>query len=73
MDGIVRAARMLNRRWQEIWDLFSGRPARLVDLTTELKVGSAADFCLVETTKENRLCGLHVCAGGELKNSKLQF
>lgn len=65
IDGVFRAAAMLQRPWEEIWDGFSLRAARLMDLAIGLGVGRSADFCVITTTEENQLAGLQVYARGE--------
>jgi N-acetylglucosamine-6-phosphate deacetylase len=47
IEGIRRGAQMLNRPWQDVWDLFSVNPARLMGLSADLSPGSAAGFCLL--------------------------
>lgn len=47
IQGVFRAARMLGRPWQEIWDGFSIRPAKFAGLSVDLVCGGAADFCLL--------------------------
>lgn len=46
LEGIRRGAAMLDRRWQDVWDFLSVRPARLMNLPGEL--GSPAGFCLLQ-------------------------
>ncbi len=55
IDGILRAAQMLNCPWQEVWPRFSGIPARVMGLRSELKVGEPADFCLLKVSGANQL------------------
>src|SRR5262249_27448287 len=38
IDGVFRAAQMLNRPWQEIWNGFSTIPARLMGLDSEIAI-----------------------------------
>ena len=54
IDGVVRAAEMLGRRWQEVWDGFSSAPARFMGWPHGLEVGRPADLCLVRTDFQNR-------------------
>lgn len=49
IEGIRRGAQMLNRPWQDVWDLFSVNPARLMGLSADLSPGSAAGFCLLRS------------------------
>ena len=58
IDGVFRAAQMLDRPWQEIWPRFSSIPARLMGLQDNLAVGHPADFCLLRTTADDRLVEL---------------
>jgi N-acetylglucosamine-6-phosphate deacetylase len=55
IDGVFRAARMLDCAWQKVWGRFSSSPARLMGLENELGVGGAADFCLL---RQNELLDL---------------
>jgi N-acetylglucosamine-6-phosphate deacetylase len=66
MEGIFRAADMLDCSWQEVWPRFSETPARLMGLAQGLAVGGPADFCLLEVTPENQLLDLKVCVGGAM-------
>jgi N-acetylglucosamine-6-phosphate deacetylase len=50
IDAVFRAARMLNRPWQEIWPRFSKTPARIMELQNNLSPGAPADFCLLRAT-----------------------
>ena len=55
IDGIFRAAQMLNCPWQEVWPRFSEIPARVMGLRSELKAGEPADFCLLKVSGANQL------------------
>jgi N-acetylglucosamine-6-phosphate deacetylase len=55
IDGIFRAAEMLDCSWQEVWPGFSERPAQWVGLKNDLTVGSPAYFCVLKTSNGNRL------------------
>ena len=55
IDGIFRAAQMLNCPWQEVWPRFSEIPARVMGLRSELKAGEPADFCLLKVSRANQL------------------
>jgi N-acetylglucosamine-6-phosphate deacetylase len=49
MDGVFRAARMLNVDWAECWDRFSVLPAEWMGWpVNRLEIGSPADFCLFD-------------------------
>ncbi len=60
IDGIFRAAEMLNCSWQEVWPHFSEQPAKLVGLKNDLATGSPANFCLIKLAGENQLQELKV-------------
>lgn len=47
VDGVFRAAQMLNCPWQECWRRFSEAPARFIGYPHELGVGSPS-YCLVD-------------------------
>lgn len=47
IDGIFRAANMLDRPWQEVWPRFSEIPATMMGLSNKLDVGESATFCLL--------------------------
>ena len=65
IDGVFRAAQMLDCPWQEVWDAFSGRPAQFMGLPLELRVGGKADFCLLTATEGNRLERFQVWVHGK--------
>lgn len=48
IDGVFRAAEMLNRPWQETWARFSETPARLMGLSCKLEAGEPANFCVLK-------------------------
>lgn len=65
IDGVFRAARMLDRPWQEVWDSFSIRPGAFVGLPSGLEIGQPAHFCLVKTREHNQLATLEVFAADQ--------
>jgi N-acetylglucosamine-6-phosphate deacetylase len=65
IDGVFRAAEMLDCTWQEVWPRFSEVPASLMGLKNELLVGGRADFCVVKMAGENRLVELRTHAAGQ--------
>lgn len=68
IDGVFRAAKMLDRPWQEIWPRFSTQPSKLMSLRHDLKVGQAANFCLLKFSDCNTLAELRTwCRGVEGK------
>jgi N-acetylglucosamine-6-phosphate deacetylase len=62
IDGIFRAAEMLNCSWREVWPRFSEQPAKFVGLKNELAVGSPANICVLKIAHENLLEELKVVA-----------
>ena len=65
IDGIFRAAHMLDCSWCEVWPNFSEIPARLMNFEHGLKVGGRADFCVLAVAPPNQLESLEVYFGGE--------
>ena len=65
IDGVFRAAQMLDRSWMEIWPRFSEAPAKLLGLRNELAVGQPANFCLLTAEREDRL--VSVCVNGSFQ------
>ena len=56
IDGVLRAAQMLGRPWQEVWPRFTAAPGRFMGLTAgELTVGAPARFCLLEEKKAGQV------------------
>ncbi len=47
IDGIFRAAAMLDVSWREVWRRMSEVPARFMGLGDELAVGRSANFCVL--------------------------
>lgn len=64
IEGIRRAAEMLGRPWQEVWDFFSAQPARLMGRDFSLKVGAAADFCVINSGAANPIESIRVYLRG---------
>jgi N-acetylglucosamine-6-phosphate deacetylase len=52
IEGVFRAAQMLDRPWQEVWDALSTRPAQFMKLPASLAVGQPAHFCLVRARQD---------------------
>ncbi len=55
VDGVFRAAEMLDCPWQEAWKRSSMVPARMMGLAGGLEVGQAADFCVLKVEGKNQL------------------
>lgn len=55
IDGIFRAARMLNKPWHSVWAHFTDAPAKLMGLRSGLEVGNAADFCVLQFRRDGNL------------------
>ncbi len=50
IDGVFRAAQMLDAPWQDCWRRLSEVPAQFVGLTNDVVVNGPATFCLIEFT-----------------------
>ena len=70
IDGVFRAATMLNQPWQKVWSRLSTEPAKLMGLVNELKIGSPANFCLMKFD-DSGLTELRTHAAG--RESKAAF
>lgn len=55
VQGVERAAHMLNQPWQECWRRLSEAPARLAGIEHRLRVGAPAALCVVSEDAEGRL------------------
>jgi N-acetylglucosamine-6-phosphate deacetylase len=55
IDGVFRAAEMLDCSWREVWRRFSEVPAGMMGLRNEIAVGEPADFCLLKVARKNEL------------------
>ena len=66
IEGVFRAAKMLDRPWQEVWDYFSSRPAKLMGLEQGFKTGHSASFCLLNVSDGKQLDELGVYVDGSL-------
>jgi N-acetylglucosamine-6-phosphate deacetylase len=47
LEGVRRAAEMLRRPPESVWDFFSVQPAKFIGLAPALVAGAPADFCLM--------------------------
>jgi len=65
IDGVFRAAEMLECTWQEVWPRFSEVPARLMGLKNELLIGGRADFCALKMASKTKLAELRTHAAGQ--------
>jgi N-acetylglucosamine-6-phosphate deacetylase len=50
VDGVFRAAKMLNCSWQECWRRFSEVPGQFIGLPNSIAADAPATFCAVEFT-----------------------
>jgi N-acetylglucosamine-6-phosphate deacetylase len=55
VDGVRRAAAMLEEPWQKAWARFSAIPARYMGQPRWLAPGGPADFCLIKANRDNQL------------------
>lgn len=70
IDGIFRAAEMLNCSWPEVWEHFSETPARFMELRCGLDVGQPATFCALKTAGSGELLELQVFLSGSAAPTK---
>jgi N-acetylglucosamine-6-phosphate deacetylase len=54
VEGVFRAARMLNGDWRESWRRFSDAPAEFIGFENELRAG-AKSFCAVDPRAESAI------------------
>jgi N-acetylglucosamine-6-phosphate deacetylase len=52
IEGIWRAAAMLDRPWQSVWQLLSVNPARLMGWSHAITVGQPATFCVLRQSEQ---------------------
>jgi len=64
IEGVGRAARMLNCSWRQTWGGFSVRPARFMGWTSEVLPGQSADFCLIQTDRDDRITAIKTYVAG---------
>ncbi|MDE2642872.1 MAG: N-acetylglucosamine-6-phosphate deacetylase, partial [Verrucomicrobiota bacterium] len=55
IEGVRRAAEMLNCDWQDVWPKFSRAPARFMGLEEGFSVGAPANFALIQTDTANQI------------------
>jgi N-acetylglucosamine-6-phosphate deacetylase len=65
IEGVFRAAEMLQCPWAEPWRRFSRTPAAFMGLPSGLQAGQPATFCLVEVVPPNQPASLRVFIKGE--------
>jgi len=65
IDGVFRAAQMLNCSWREVWDGFSLRAAKLIGTDTRLEAGAPATFCSLELNASGELRVLRTFLHGQ--------
>ncbi len=64
VEGVFRAAQMLNCPWQETWARLSEIPAKFMGLRNDLAVQQPATFCVLKVMGQNQLAELRVFADG---------
>ncbi|MBM3839472.1 MAG: N-acetylglucosamine-6-phosphate deacetylase [Verrucomicrobia bacterium] len=52
IEGVFRAAQMLGRPWQDVWDGLSTRAAHFMRLSSGIAVGERAHFCLIRARQD---------------------
>ncbi|MGC8830607.1 MAG: N-acetylglucosamine-6-phosphate deacetylase [Verrucomicrobiia bacterium] len=66
IDGILRAMKMLDCEWQQVWENYSTVPASVFNMGVEmLKPGMDADFVLLKSEKEGTLKPLKCVVSGK--------
>ena len=65
LEGVRRAAEMLRRPPENVWDFFSTQPAKFIGLAPALAPGAAADFCLMRRAGKETSIEIHLA--GEAK------
>ena len=60
LEGVRRAAEMLRRPPQIVWNFFSTQPARFAGLAPALVAGAPADFCLLHETDPGTRIEIHL-------------
>ncbi|SVD09393.1 uncharacterized protein METZ01_LOCUS362247, partial [marine metagenome] len=55
IEGVRRAADMLDCDWQDAWPRFSQAPARFMGLKEGFTAGAPVNFALIETDSANRI------------------
>ena len=69
IDGIFRAAEMLNCPWQEVWGRWSQKPSAFMGLPRGLEPGQPANLCRLKFNGGNRLSELQVLAGRDYRRT----
>jgi len=69
LEGVKRAAEMLDRPIYEVWKFLSDQPAEFVGLSKGLEPGTPADYCLLFEDAEPRI-DIHF-AGDPVRTAKL--
>ena len=64
VEGVFRAAEMLDAPWQESWTRLSETPAKAMGLRNELAVGQPATFCELKFSSARPLPELRTCVNG---------
>ncbi len=65
IEGVFRAAEMLELDWREIWAGFSDRPAYLMGFRHALAAGESTPFCVLRVAEPNRLESVEVIDPGK--------
>ena len=59
LEGVRRAAEMLRRNPQAVWDFFSTQPEKFIGLSPALAEGAPADFCLLREEGKGTRVEIH--------------
>lgn len=58
IEGVLRAAKMTGKPWQEMWLASSLRPAEFMGWTSEIKVGQPEELCVLKMNDDGQLAEL---------------
>ncbi len=58
IQGVQRAAEMIEADWRELWDGFSTRPAAMMGLSNKIAVGQPANLCRIQTGSSGKITSL---------------
>ncbi|MBI1177852.1 N-acetylglucosamine-6-phosphate deacetylase [bacterium] len=62
IEGVLRAAKMTGKPWQETWLASSLRPAEFMGWTSEIKVGQPVELCVLKMNDDGQLMNLETIA-----------
>ncbi len=75
-DGILKAMKMLNCNWQNLWERYSELPAEFLGIKHGIYKNCMADFLIIKTSKSNIPEPVEIVVSGQpklLNNSEKSF